>query len=323
MNTPKISVIVPVYNMKDSLRRALDSLVNQSYRDFEVIIIDDGSKDCSGKICDEYAAKYSNFSVCHKPNGGVSSARNKGMELARGEWITFCDSDDYALPCWLENYDLENAEDVQLIQQGAKCDKPQFIRNGEPALLCGFDYTGKPLDYLFMLDNAQMIGYTWMKAYKADVIKENGLLFNPKIRYKEDEIFLLQYLASISLVKSLNKQGYFYFVPDWKSKYRIPIIDKEIFIVKHSDAFLKFAIAHGFVIEMRKYSDSLIDELMTCFAHRPKVKHFNRIKNLLNISYEASALFKPLKWVIRNDKTTVVSYPALLVHSILRSILKK
>lgn len=123
----KISVIVPVYNMEKTLRRALDSLVNQTYRDYEVILVDDGSRDSSGAICDEYAEKYEQFRVCHKQrNEGLSSARNRGMELACGEWVTFCDSDDYAFPDWLANYQLNDAEDYDLIQQGMRCDKNIF-----------------------------------------------------------------------------------------------------------------------------------------------------------------------------------------------------
>ena len=93
--TPKISVIVPVYNTEKYLRRCIDSVLAQTYQDFELLLIDDGSKDSSGAICDEYAAKDARVRVFHKENGGVSSARNLGLDNARGEWVTFVDSDDY------------------------------------------------------------------------------------------------------------------------------------------------------------------------------------------------------------------------------------
>ena len=92
---PKISVIIPVYNAGKTLHRCVDSILVQTFSDFEVLLIDDGCKDNSGNICDEYAKKDSRVKVVHKDNGGVSSARNVGLNKAKGEWITFIDADDY------------------------------------------------------------------------------------------------------------------------------------------------------------------------------------------------------------------------------------
>lgn len=94
MNEVRISVIIPVYNVEKYLRRCLDSVEKQTFKDFEAILIDDGSKDGSGKICDEYAQKDSRFKVIHKANGGVSAARNDGLDRAQGDYISFIDSDD-------------------------------------------------------------------------------------------------------------------------------------------------------------------------------------------------------------------------------------
>ena len=91
----KISVIIPVYNAEKTLHRCGDRILFQTFSDFEVLLIDDGCKDNSGKICDEYAKKDSRVKVIHKVNGGVSSARNMGLDNAKGEWITFIDADDY------------------------------------------------------------------------------------------------------------------------------------------------------------------------------------------------------------------------------------
>ena len=90
-----ISVIVPIYNVEDYLHYAMESLVNQTYKDFEVILVDDGSTDDSGKLCDQYASEYDWVSAYHKENGGLSDARNYGVAKAKGEWIVFLDPDDY------------------------------------------------------------------------------------------------------------------------------------------------------------------------------------------------------------------------------------
>ena len=91
----KISVIVPVYNVEKFIKRCLDSIINQTTKDLEIILVNDGSTDNSGKICDEYAKLDNRITVIHKENGGISSARNIGLDVATGEWIAFVDSDDY------------------------------------------------------------------------------------------------------------------------------------------------------------------------------------------------------------------------------------
>ena len=94
-NNPKISVIVPVYNVKEYLSRCVDSILAQTFSDFELLLIDDGSKDRSAQICGDYAIRDTRIRVFHKENGGVSSARNVGLDNAHGEYVIFSDSDDY------------------------------------------------------------------------------------------------------------------------------------------------------------------------------------------------------------------------------------
>ena len=100
-----ISVIIPVYNVEEYLHYAIESLEKQTYKNFEVILVNDGSTDNSGELCDKYSEKYSNVKVFHKENGGLSDARNFGVKKAKGEFITFLDPDDY-----LEAYSLELLE---------------------------------------------------------------------------------------------------------------------------------------------------------------------------------------------------------------------
>ena len=100
---PLVSVIVPIYNAKDSLCQCIDSILSQSFTNFELILIDDGSTDESKDICDNYAIRDTRIITFHKLNGGVSSARNKGLDLAQGEFITFIDSDDYVCTSFLES----------------------------------------------------------------------------------------------------------------------------------------------------------------------------------------------------------------------------
>ena len=111
----KVSVIVPVYNVEKYLNCCLDSILTQSFTDFELLLIDDGSTDSSGKICDDYAKRDSRIRVFHKENGGVSAARNLGLDNARGEWIAFVDSDDSISECFLKNMIKYATDDTDII----------------------------------------------------------------------------------------------------------------------------------------------------------------------------------------------------------------
>lgn len=116
---PKISVIVPIYRVEKYLARCLDSILNQSFRDLEVILVDDGSPDRCGKICDEYAERDSRIRVIHKENGGLSSARNAGLDIARGEYVAFVDSDDTITPdCYEKMLRCAQSYDAPMVCAG-------------------------------------------------------------------------------------------------------------------------------------------------------------------------------------------------------------
>ncbi len=129
---PKVSIIVPVYNVEDYLCECVDSLTNQTYADIEIILVDDGSTDKSGKICDEYASKDLRVHVLHKKNGGQSSARNCGLETASGEYVLFVDSDDYithdAIEKLISSAEKYSADIVQadLLNDADKMKNPSF-----------------------------------------------------------------------------------------------------------------------------------------------------------------------------------------------------
>lgn len=128
---PEISVIVPVYKVEAYLPHCVESLLSQTYKDFEIILVDDGSPDTCPALCDAYAKKYSNIHALHKENGGLSDARNAGMTAAKGEYVTFVDSDDYVHPAYLE-----------MLMQG--------IRQGADFSVCGFTevYDGNGIENL-------------------------------------------------------------------------------------------------------------------------------------------------------------------------------
>ena len=209
--TPKISIIVPVYKVEKYLHRCIDSILSQSFTDFELILVDDGSPDNCGKICDEYAQKDSRIRVFHKPNGGVSSARNLGLNNARGEWIAFVDSDDYIEVDYLEELiSYETINNSEIIAISNKLDEKN------KSITLSRDKFG----LLFSLYKFDKFCPPWGKLFKKNIIFNHKLRFNIKIRLGEDMMFVLSYLLNtekITLVSS-NKYNYEIGRPDSLTK---------------------------------------------------------------------------------------------------------
>ena len=199
MNVLKISVIVPVYNVAKYLRRCIDSILSQSFTDFELLLIDDGSKDGSGGICDEYAAKDNRIRVFHKENGGVSSARNLGLDNAKGEWIYFVDADDEIVPEALQTIfmGMDKQHDVVL------CGFEKCRENGEVVFRYNGDVFNKTLTkeectyavFIYDFYGYYYLGWMWVWAFRKELIKNHGLRFSEQIQVKEDTLFVVQYVC--------------------------------------------------------------------------------------------------------------------------------
>ncbi len=212
---PVISVIIPVYNREKYIGRCVDSVLSQSFDDFEVLLIDDGSSDLSPQICDEYAKKDARVKVIHKANGGVSSARNEGLKVAQGEYITFVDSDDLMRPGFFEGGNKKIKEyNPDLIVAGFKvtrCGGHNRIREGEQTFdrdrFCTIE---EILDGV----NVPCFGYMaapWGKLYKSSIIRENNLCFDTSMRWGEDTYFnydFLQYVKDVYAIKNISYDYY-------------------------------------------------------------------------------------------------------------------
>ncbi len=197
-STPKISVIVPVYNVEKYIRRCLDSIQNQTFTDWECICVDDGTPDSSGKICDEYAEKDSRFVVLHKENGGVSSARNAGLDVAKGEWITFVDSDDYVESNWLfEQYkDITSGDfDVCVCGFYGKGVTQYKILNRETAKTSTFTEGG-------------LGGFSFLRLIRRRNVE--NIRYNTSIYYLEDTDFFYRVFDNCNQILWTDKPLYHY-----------------------------------------------------------------------------------------------------------------
>lgn len=197
---PVFSVIVPVYNAATTLNRCVDSILSQEFSDLELLLIDDGSTDGSGVVCDDYANIDNRVRVFHKSNAGVSSARNLGLDNAVGDWIAFCDADDWTYPCWLSHFYQMMLDDVQLLVQGFRTDRP--VGNGTSRTEYGVEFTGSSTDGFVKLYSQNLLGYLFVKAFKREQIESHSIRFNEAIHFNEDGLFVIDFLSQIQSIKS-------------------------------------------------------------------------------------------------------------------------
>lgn len=202
---PAISIITPVYKVADFIPRCLDSILHQTFIDWECILIDDGSPDASGAICDEYAKEDSRFKVIHKQNGGVSSARQTGLEAACGEYIIHVDPDDYVEPTMLEElYKKAQEEDADMVicDFFYKKDDKVTYRKQEPSSL----KAERVLQDIFIL----IWGSCWNKLVRHSCCIECGAGFPDGVNYSEDVCFNVQLLKHDIKIAYLPKAFYYY-----------------------------------------------------------------------------------------------------------------
>lgn len=189
MANPKVSFIVPVYNTQEFLPRCLDSLLGQTCPDIEIVVVNDGSPDDSAAIIGKYACKDSRVCVVEKSNGGLSSARNAGMDVARGDIIDFVDSDDYVEPNLTEFLvDTFAKEHPEIVVFGAVCEPAELASKRIKQLLspeaCVFESFDPAL-----LFSANAQPYVWRAAYSRELIERESLRFAENVRFAEDVVF--------------------------------------------------------------------------------------------------------------------------------------
>lgn len=189
MASAKVSFIVPVYNTQEFLPRCLDSLLGQTYPDIEIIVVNDGSPDDSAAIIDEYARKDSRMRVVEKPNGGLSSARNAGMDVARGDIIDFVDSDDCVEPNLAEFLvDTFTKEHPEIVVFGADCEPAELASKRIKQLLSPEARVFESFDPA-LLFSANTQPYVWRAAYSRELIEREALRFAENVRFAEDVVF--------------------------------------------------------------------------------------------------------------------------------------
>ena len=204
----KVSIIVPVYNGQDFINRCLNSLINQTYSNVEIIVINDGSTDNSLDLLKKYNDK---IILINKENSGVSYSRNLGLEKASGDYIMFCDIDDWyekvtveKAVCEIGNYDLLKYRETRVFSDGSSIKRKE---NLAPML-----YEKEEIDIVIRrLFDLSWATHIYCFIYKTEIIKKNNIRFNSKIRYVEDANFILQYLLKVKNIKVIDEYLYNYY----------------------------------------------------------------------------------------------------------------
>lgn len=226
---PTVSIIIPVYNAQQYLPITVDSILAQTYTDFELLLIDDGSKDDSLTVCESYAKKDSRVKVFHKENGGVSSARNCGLHHASGYYITFADNDDYMFPDCIETmvkegegYDLLICSWLGATREVLNVQELLKRRKVTKECICAKNIKD-------MAEVIPKIGYkntsVWNQLFKKSIIEEHHIRFEQIQR--EDELFSFTYFQHINSVKRTFFEGYIWVdTPCSASKYHSYLVEK-------------------------------------------------------------------------------------------------
>lgn len=240
---PLISLIVPVYNAEKYLKRCIDSILSQTFRDFELMLIDDGSTDSSGHICDVYAENDERIKVFHKKNGGVSSARNFGIENASSAWISFIDSDDYIDSNYLQAFiNMIDERPDLIILSGVSYDakNSSYKRSVDYKKIVYTDFSGIILDSMAFTSGD---GCVYSKLYKLNLIKRINLSFIESNAAYEDTSFVFEYLTEckriviahgstyhydVSVQNSLSKRMHPYYSYQQTAQKMIDVCDKKI-----------------------------------------------------------------------------------------------
>lgn len=208
---PTVSIIVPVYNAESYLERCIESVLTQEYRDFELILVDDGSGDESGAVCDRFAQQDERIRVLHKENTGVSDSRNRALDIARGEYLQFLDSDDWLTPDATKLF-VRSAEESgcdMIIADFYRVVGENFSRKGDiekEGILTRQDFANlmmeNPADFYY--------GVLWNKLYRRSIVEKHHIRMDADISWCEDFIFNLEYIRHCHTIYALQAPVYYY-----------------------------------------------------------------------------------------------------------------
>ena len=313
---PIISVIVPVFNVEDYLRECVESIVSQSIRQLQIILIDDGSKDSSGKICDEYANKDNRIEVIHQNNKGVSAARNAGLKIARGRYISFIDADDILAKNAYSNMfkNIVVSEKSLIIGNHSLFYDDCHTCIDNDKFLNGQISNSAFIKHLLVENKFSYLGFLWDKLFCRNVIENHQLMFDERIKLNEDRLFILEYMLHADKVIVCDEVIYFYRQRSTgviqESRRNITVNDNEMTVLLSFNEMKKICNRYSrnlYYICSRKAFESALDLL-----NRVDKKDKEKIRRIVTFMWENS------KICLKNPNYTLLAKAKILAHTILK-----
>ena len=309
----KISIIIPIYNSEKYLHILLESVINQTYKDIEIILVNDGSTDNSLNICEEFKRKDNRIKLCNKSNGGVSSARNKGIEIATGEYITFIDSDDYVDINYIEML-VNNIEDGYLIKifnnkkLDTKIGKYEFIKK--------------------VLVN-EVTGGCWGYLFDKKILDFNNIRFDSNTSYMEDTIFVMEYLMQVENVKLIRENLYHYEAKKGSLTSSRDNIEEKINGYSYSMLKIETILKNNQIYnaEIQQYVEnkkiSLIEATFGMVQNKEQVEEIIKNDNVKNIEKQKNIKlkYKLFMKTLKSNNTNVI-YNYIKFRTFIKKIIK-
>lgn len=307
---PQVSIIVPVYNAEKYIHECLNSIISQTFKDWECILVDDGASDGSGAICDDYVRNDSRFHIYHQENGGASSARNYGIEKANGNWVCFIDSDDSVLPDYVEHLLNNAAEGVDIVYSNYS--DFDYIKND----CC---LKGKEIVSYMVANNIFAMSGPYAKLFRSNLLKENGILFPTGIHMGEDAIFNVRALNFANTVVFITSNDYIYNRNEGSLSTRYYPFESEYhaFEIWKSEELSLFKKYYHPRIALRLTWETRVAAQMTrvlqsTYRHTPSCNIIQQIRylNIIKESdlYEYNLYYKPNKFRRKVNKWLVCNH---------------
>lgn len=227
----KYSVIIPVYNSEKTIKRCIESITSQARTDVEIIVINDGSTDMSESICNKMQSQYNNIVYIHKGNGGVSSARNLGLSVAKGKYVMFIDSDDYVDGKCFEIFDSYTKSDADYYQFVFSIEANGTVKEERAWPERHVNTESEKEAFIIESVVTRSINSCWAKLYRREIIEEKGLRFYEELSMGEDLVFVFAFLLSADKFESVNSRIYFADVNNKESlsrRYREKLPEQKI-----------------------------------------------------------------------------------------------
>ena len=326
-----ISVIVPVYNSSSYLGDCIKSILNQTLKDFELILVDDGSTDNSLEECLSWSSKDNRIIVIHQDNSGASKARNKGIKSSHGDWIIFVDSDDTVHPSYLADLYQSTCKhpNVDLCISGL-----QVVRNGEnKESICFPDKICKISDYKTLFGDLSLneSGFSVGKLYRKEIIDSNQIYFNNKVSIAEDCLFMINYIIACSKNRGSNivfihQCNYNYIIRKGSLSNSISSYEEERYnfneykeaIIKLCDTFcIEYEIRYKLYKSLPYYIDRIINSIYKDSLYK------ERIKKLKTINIDIYKKHKECKTLIEYMLYFLLTYRCWFLYDCIRKKVTK